>query len=65
MSLAERLTEYVSAAFSGLWVESHEHDDAIREIARSAARRIGGWRRGTSNRGSRSPARKRQRRRRG
>ena len=28
-----RLTEYVSACFTGLWIESHEHDDAITEIA--------------------------------
>jgi hypothetical protein len=33
MSLTERLNEYISACFTGLWIESHEHDDAIREIA--------------------------------
>ena len=33
MSLAQRLNEYVSACFTGLWIESHEHDDALREIA--------------------------------
>ncbi len=33
MSLAQRLTEYISACFTGLWIESHEHDDALREIA--------------------------------
>src|SRR6516165_8344477 len=33
MSLAQRLSEYISAAFSGLWIESHEHADALREIA--------------------------------
>ena len=33
MSLAERLVEYVSACFTGLWVQSHEHQDALREIA--------------------------------
>jgi len=33
MSLAERLSEYVRACFTGLWVESHEHDDALAEIA--------------------------------
>ncbi len=33
MSLTQRLTEYVSACFTGLWVESHEHDDALAEIA--------------------------------
>ncbi len=34
MTLAERLTEYVRACFSGLWIESHEHDDALVEINR-------------------------------
>src|SRR6516164_2262468 len=34
MTLSERLAEYVCACFSGLWLQSHEHDDAIQEIAR-------------------------------
>jgi hypothetical protein len=33
MQLAQRLQEYISACFTGLWIESHEHDDALREIA--------------------------------
>lgn len=33
MSLAQQLTEYVSACFTGLWVQSHEPDEALREIA--------------------------------
>jgi len=33
MTLSERLSEYVRAAFSGLWVRSHEPDDAIAELA--------------------------------
>ena len=33
MSLTKRLTEYISACFTGLWIESHEHEDALREIA--------------------------------
>jgi len=33
MTLAERLAEYVRAAFSGIWVYSSEHDDAAAEIA--------------------------------
>lgn len=33
MTLSERLTELVRAAFSGIWIQSHEHDDAIAEIA--------------------------------
>lgn len=33
MTLSERLTEYISACFTGLWIESHEHEDALVEIA--------------------------------
>jgi hypothetical protein len=33
MSLSERLTEYISACFTGLWVQSHEHEDALTELA--------------------------------
>lgn len=33
MSLAERFSEYVRACFTGLWIESHEHDDALAEMA--------------------------------
>ena len=33
MTLAERLSEYVQACFTGLWIESHEHQDALTEIA--------------------------------
>ena len=33
MSLAQQLAEYVSACFSALWVQSFEHEDALREIA--------------------------------
>ena len=28
MQLTRRLLEYISACFTGLWVQSHEHDDA-------------------------------------
>ena len=34
MSLSQRLAEYIAAAFTGLWVQSHEHADALTEIAR-------------------------------
>src|SRR5918998_678655 len=34
--LSARIEELVRAAFSGIWVQSHEHDDAVREIARFA-----------------------------
>jgi ATPase family associated with various cellular activities (AAA) len=33
MTLAERLSEYVRACFTGLWVRSFEHQDALLEIA--------------------------------
>ena len=32
-SLQDELREYIAAAFPGIWVQSHEHDEAIREIA--------------------------------
>jgi ATPase family associated with various cellular activities (AAA) len=41
MTLAERLEELVRAAFTGLWVQSYEHDDAIVEIAALCRRH--GW----------------------
>lgn len=34
MSLTARLGEYVRACFTGLWVQSHEQDDALAEITR-------------------------------
>jgi hypothetical protein len=33
MSLKQNLTEYITACFTGLWVQSHEHLDALSEIA--------------------------------
>jgi hypothetical protein len=41
MTLAERVRELVRAAFSGIYVQSQEHDDAIAEIARLC--RDNGW----------------------
>lgn len=38
MTLTQRLAEYVRACFTGLWLESHEHDDALRDIAQLCAR---------------------------
>ncbi|MEX2213235.1 MAG: AAA family ATPase [Phycisphaeraceae bacterium] len=38
MTLTQRLAEYVRACFTGLWIESHEHDDALRKIAQLCAR---------------------------
>lgn len=33
MTLAERLSEYVRACFTGIWIQSHEHLDALSEMA--------------------------------
>ena len=33
MNLNQRLMEYVRACFTGLWIVSHEHQDALSEIA--------------------------------
>ena len=41
MTLAERLAEYVRACFTGLWVQSFEHQDALVEIAGLC--RTSGW----------------------
>jgi hypothetical protein len=40
-SLTEQLTDYVHAAFTGLWVQTHEPDEAEREIVRHA--RLKNW----------------------
>lgn len=29
MQLADRSVEYVRACFTGIWIESHEHTDAL------------------------------------
>lgn len=42
MPLAESLSEYVSACFTGLWIQSFEHEDALAEIAQMC--RAGNWR---------------------
>ncbi|WP_286765574.1 MULTISPECIES: AAA family ATPase [Rhodopirellula] len=34
MKLTDRLVELVRACFTGIWVESHEHDDALLEISK-------------------------------
>jgi hypothetical protein len=33
LTLADTLRDYIAAAFSGIWIESHEHQDALEEIA--------------------------------
>jgi hypothetical protein len=34
MTLTEQLMDYVRACFTGIWVQSHEHTDALAEVAR-------------------------------
>src|ERR1700681_2216298 len=36
MQLTDQLTDYVHAAFTGLWVQTHEPDEAEREIVQHA-----------------------------
>jgi hypothetical protein len=46
MLLAEQLNDYVDAAFIGLWVQTHEADEAEREIlqhAREQQWRVAVW----------------------
>ncbi len=33
MSLRDRFAEYVRACFTGIWIESHEHQDALAELS--------------------------------
>jgi len=47
MSLSQRLSEYVRACFTGLWIESHEHHDALTEVAQLC--RAEEWRLATWN----------------
>jgi hypothetical protein len=46
MTLTEQLTDYVQAAFSGIWVQTSEADEAEREILRLAhdqGWKVAGW----------------------
>jgi SpoVK/Ycf46/Vps4 family AAA+-type ATPase len=46
MALAERLSEYIEACFTGLWIVSHEHEDALAEITQLCHRqdwRLATW----------------------
>jgi hypothetical protein len=42
LTLTIRIAELVQACFTGIWIESHEHNDAIAEIAQLCRRE--GWR---------------------
>ena len=33
MKLSDRMEELIRACFTGIWVESYEHDDVLREIS--------------------------------
>ena len=33
MQLSKQLAQYIDACFAGIWIQSHEHEDAIMEIA--------------------------------
>ncbi|ADB18078.1 AAA ATPase central domain protein [Pirellula staleyi DSM 6068] len=43
MSLATQLQEHIAAAFSGLWIESHEHSDALTEIRQMCEQQQPAW----------------------
>jgi hypothetical protein len=47
LSLTEQMTDYIHAAFTGLWVQTHEPDEAERELTRLVAKndkwRIAVW----------------------
>jgi hypothetical protein len=36
--LADHLAEYISACFTGVWIESYEHEDALTEVAQLCQR---------------------------
>jgi len=44
MTLAESLREYIAAAFTGIWIESHEHADALAEIGQLCQQQNPSWR---------------------
>ena len=60
MPLSEQLTEYIAACFTGIWIESHEHEDALAEIGRLCHDSSGHWPPGTSARRAMRPARPRR-----
>ena len=64
MTLCTRLAEYVSACFTGLWVQCSSTTTPSARSPRCAARRTGGWRPGTSSRACKFPASRRPARRR-
>ena len=47
-SLAEELFDHIAACFSGIWIQSYEHTDAIADIAALAGTTSGSCRPGMS-----------------
>ncbi len=46
MSLSKSLREYIAACFTRLWIQSHEHEHTLSEIAhlcRDEDRRLATW----------------------
>jgi hypothetical protein len=65
MPLLDKLREYVAAAFTGLWVQSHKLEDALREIVSlCSGRENGDWKAGQTGKRDRfvfcGPAEKRE-----
>ncbi len=48
MTLTDRLGEYVRVCFTGIWIESHEHLDALVDIAQLYRQEV--WQRQTVQR---------------
>ena len=47
MALSKQLSEYIRACFTGIWIESHEQQDALTEIAQLCQQE--GWQLATWN----------------
>src|SRR5207244_214052 len=59
VNLGNLLSDYINAAFTGLWVQTHEPDEAEREIARHASQKkwkLAIWDVANGIRGSKSEA---------
>jgi len=47
MTLSNQLSEYIRACFTGIWIQSHEHEDALLELAGLCQQE--GWQLGSWN----------------
>ena len=43
MTLSQQLVDYIHAGFSGLWIQTHEPDEALREITQLAREQAPSW----------------------